>query len=73
MLTRLNKGEEVWIVCFVDSTIQGDNSPGIEDAEDYHSHFSGYPVSAHNMKDYLPSNVLNCIRLILLYIAANIN
>ena len=46
VLSHLNSGEEVWMACVSDSTIQGDSiSPAIRDAQDFHSHFSGFLVS----------------------------
>ena len=47
VFTNLNIGEEVWVVCLSDSTIKGDtNTQKVNDAQDFHSHFSGYLVSA---------------------------
>ena len=44
VLTHLNQNEEVWMVCLEDSRIDGDHGPG--GANDFHSHMSGFLVSA---------------------------
>ena len=46
VISHLYSGEEVWIICLWDSTIQGNlNDPRIKDAQVFHSHFSGFLVS----------------------------
>ena len=44
VLSHLNIGEEVWMICIHESSIEGDKAPSI-DAGDFHSHFSGFLVS----------------------------
>ena len=44
ILTHLNQNEEVWMVCLGDSRIEGDRGQG--GANDFHSHMSGFLVSA---------------------------
>ena len=47
VFTHLNQNEEVWMVCLLDSRIEGDdNQRAIEGANDFHSHMSGFLVSA---------------------------
>lgn len=46
VLTHLDAGDEVWMVCLSDSRIEGDHNHGWEGANDFHSHMSGFLVSA---------------------------
>jgi hypothetical protein len=45
VIIRLQKDDEVWMVCLYDSTIEGDITTTMNDTYDYHSHFSGFLVS----------------------------
>ena len=46
VFTHLNQNEDVWMVCLDDSRIEGDHQHGWAGANDYHSHMSGFLVSA---------------------------
>ena len=46
IFTHLDQNEEVWMVCLSDSRIEGDHQHGWEGANDFHSHMSGFLVSA---------------------------
>ena len=42
LVLHLNAGDDIWLSCLGDSTIQGDT---IGKANDFHSHFSGFLIS----------------------------
>ncbi|KAL4217471.1 hypothetical protein ACF0H5_023921 [Mactra antiquata] len=46
IVTHLDAGDEVWMVCLSDSRIEGDHNHGWEGANDFHSHISGFLLSA---------------------------
>lgn len=46
VLVHLNAGDEVWMICLSDSRIEGDHNHGWEGANDFHSHISGFLISA---------------------------
>ena len=48
VFTHMKQNEEVWMVCMGDgeSRIEGDHQHAWEGANDYHSHMSGFLVSA---------------------------
>ena len=46
VFTHLNQNEEVWMVCLSDSRIEGDYQHGMDGANDFDSHMSGFLVSA---------------------------
>ncbi|XP_045178837.2 complement C1q tumor necrosis factor-related protein 4-like [Mercenaria mercenaria] len=46
VLTHLDSGDEIWMVCLSDSRIEGDHNHGWEGANDFHSHMSGFLLSA---------------------------
>jgi len=46
VMTHLAAGDEVWMVCLGDSRIEGDKDLGVEGANDFHSHITGFLLSA---------------------------
>jgi len=46
VLVHLAAGDEVWMVCLTDSRIEGDKGHVLEGAGDFHSHISGFLLSA---------------------------
>ena len=46
VMTHLNQNEKVWMMCLGDSRIEGDHQHHYSGATDFHSHMSGFLVSA---------------------------
>ena len=54
VFTHLNRNDEVWMTCMGDSRIEGDHQHIWEGASDYHSHMSGFLVSADRNSTLYP-------------------